>query len=593
MRQTSGYPGTPSEGILVYDGLGSSFNDTSLATGTTYYYTAFARDALLNYSSGATWSGATDTGLPPSPTPPPPAPSPAPTPSPTPTPSGGDPGTTPPPPPSPGASGSSTSVVVVTPPSTLPSTAGPFVGTAGTGTPNPVISGLTLNDVIFTQLGEREERLVEKNGIVRMNGEKDLRVSIPYGALPEVLKTIIITVEDPNNPGKISSVLLRINARKTFYEGVLQRFGEAGDFPFMISIRDHERSTVSELRGTFQVFIPMKFPSFVPPAIAKAVTVTIDAVREPVQNAAPTANTVGVAVGVSQAVLLTTNVTSVYDLYLLLLKLIGLLTGLFRRKKSEPWGVVYDSVTKRPLDPAYVIASVRENQRSKGEAITDLDGRYGFLLNPGEYQIVANKTHYKFPSVTLEGRSRDEFYENLYFGDPFQVREGGVVQYNIPLDPVGFDWNEFAKNQDKVFHVYSRKEAIRLWIFNTIFYAGVVFSIVSLIFTPTGINMVIVAVYGVILSFQMFWRVTHKITRVMSKSGRPIPFALIKVWYPGINTVVKKVVADEFGRFYFLVPPGTYYITIDEKQGDGSYKEVLRTEPRELKGGVVKEDFLV
>jgi hypothetical protein len=473
------------------------------------------------------------------------------------------------------------------------SSTGPFVGTVGTGTPNPLISELTLNDVIFTQLGEREERLIQKNGIVRTNGEKDLRVSIPYGALPEVLKTIIITVEDPSSPGKISSVLLRIDVRKTFYEGVLQRFGEAGDFPFMISIKDHERSTVSELRGTFQVFIPMKFPSFVPPAIAQAVTATIDAIREPVESAAPAANTVGVAVGVSQAVLLTTHVTSVYDLYLLLLKLIGLLTGLFRRKKSEPWGVVYDSVTKRPLDPAYVIASVRADQKSKGEAITDLDGRYGFLLNPGEYQIVANKTHYKFPSVSLEGRSRDEFYENLYFGDPFQVREGGVVQYNIPLDPVGFDWNEFAKNQDKVFHVYSRKEAIRLWIFNMIFYAGVVFSVVSLVFTPTGINMVIVAVYGIILSFQMFWRVTHKITRVMSKSGRPIPFALIKVWYPGINTVVKKVVADEFGRFYFLVPPGTYYITIDEKQGDGSYKEVLKTEPRELKGGVVKEDFLV
>jgi hypothetical protein len=56
---------------------------------------------------------------------------------------------------------------------------------------------------------------------------------------------------------------------------------------------------------------------------------------------------------------------------------------------------------------------------------------------------------------------------------------------------------------------------------------------------------------------------------------------------------VKKVVADEFGRFYFLVPPGTYYITIEEKQLDGTYKEVMRTLPRELKGGVVKEDFLV
>ena len=588
MRQASGYPVTPSDGILVFDGLASSFNDTGLATGTRYYYTAFARDVSFNYSSGATWTGVTDTGLPSPPPPPPPSPSPSPTPTPPPS------GATPPPPPPPGGSGSSTTVIVVNPPPFSTSTPGPFVGTTGTGTPNPLISRLTLDDVIFTQLGVSEDRLIQKDGIVRTNGARDIRVSIPYRVLPEVLKTIIITVEDPNSPGTVSSVLLRVNARKTFYEGVLQRFGQAGDFPFTISIKDQEQNAVSELHGTFQVFIPMQFPSFVSPGIAQAVTDTIEAAREPLQNAAPTANSVGVAVGVSQAVMLTTNVTSVYDLYLLILKLIGLLTGLFRRKKSEPWGVVYDSVTKRPLDPAYVIAQIRAGKKSEGEAITDLDGRYGFILNPGEYQIVANKTHYKFPSASLHGRARDEFYENLYFGDPFQVREGGVVQYNIPLDPVEFDWNEFAKNQDKVFHVYSRKQNIRLVIFNTIFYVGVLFSVVSLIFSPTIMNTVIVAVYGVILSFQMFWRVTHKITRVMNKvSGNPLPFALIKVWYPGINTVVKKVVADEFGRFYFLVPPGTYYITVEEKQVNGSYKEVMRTEPKELKGGVVKEDFLV
>ena len=75
-------------------------------------------------------------------------------------------------------------------------------------------------------------------------------------------------------------------------------------------------------------------------------------------------------------------------------------------------------------------------------------------------------------------------------------------------------------------------------------------------------------------------------------TGKALPFALIKIWLPGLNTVMKKTVADENGRFYFLVPPGTYFITVEEKQLDASYKEVLRTEPRELKGGVLKEDLL-
>jgi hypothetical protein len=72
-----------------------------------------------------------------------------------------------------------------------------------------------------------------------------------------------------------------------------------------------------------------------------------------------------------------------------------------------------------------------------------------------------------------------------------------------------------------------------------------------------------------------------------------LPFAIIKVWLPGLNTVVKKTVSDESGRYYFLVPPGKYYLTVEEKLPDASYKEIMRTEEMDLKGGVVKEDIFV
>ncbi len=456
-----------------------------------------------------------------------------------------------------------------------------------------LVAKLTLNDFTFTQLGSTEQTLVVKNGVVRTNGDLPVRVSIAMSKIPEVLTTIAISIEDPSGKPTVSYLLRPNNARKV-YEGVLPPFTRVDQYPFAISILDHERQSLTRFAGIFDVFLLPKPPSFLPPGVQDAITTAMTTIEEPVKNVNSVSAPVGVAVGASQAVLLATNVTSGYDLYLLLLKLIGLLTGLFRRKRNEPWGVVYDSVTKRPLDPAYVIAQMRGTAKSKGEAITDLDGRYGFLLNPGEYEIVANKTHYKFPSEKLKGKARDEFYENLYFGDPFHVRDGGVVQYNIPLDPIEFDWNEFAKNQDKVFLVYSKKQNIRLWVFNTIFFVGLIFSLVSLILTPSLLNMIVVGIYIAILSFQIFWRVSHKITRVLNKTtGKPIPFALIKVWLSGLNTVVKKSVSDETGRFFFLVPPGKYYMTVEEKQMDGSYKEVLRTEERELKGGVIKEDFLV
>ena len=65
-RSTSGYPATPSDGTQVYFDTGTSFTDTGLTNGTTYYYSAFSEvtsGSLQQYSDKAT-SSATPT-LPP------------------------------------------------------------------------------------------------------------------------------------------------------------------------------------------------------------------------------------------------------------------------------------------------------------------------------------------------------------------------------------------------------------------------------------------------------------------------------------------------------------------------------------------------
>jgi chitodextrinase len=564
MRGVSGYPADPFDGVLIYDGAATSVTDVGLATSTIYRYTVFARDLSGNYSSGAIVSATT---LSPSPPPPPP-----------------------PPPPPTGDTGSET---VSFPPPIYATATGPFVGIPATGTPDIKIQSLTLGDFTFTQPRRPSQRATGTSAIITLDGGAGFTLSVPYERLPEVLKVITFTIVDPADPNKVSTFLLRVDEARTQYAVSIGPLGKSGKYPFDISVLDSDNQGLRRISGTLDVVVPPK-PSVLPAPVAKVVEEAIERIDEPVKTVAPIAAPVGIAVGTAQAVIAASSVGSLYDIYLLILKLLGLLSGIFRRKKEEPWGVVYDSVTKRPLDPAYVIAQIRDSAKSKGEAITDLDGRYGFLLDPGEYVIRVNKTHYKFPSEKLKGKVRDEFYENLYFGDPFQVREGSVVKYDIPLDPLEFDWNEFAKNQDKVFRVYSRRERVRLWIFNILFFAGLGMSLLSYLMTPSMGNFAILSVYVAILAFQVFWRATHRITRVLNqKTGRPIPFALVKVCLPGMNTVVKKAVTDELGRFFFLVPPGNYYITVEEKQLDGSYKKVMETKPMELKGGVLKNDLLI
>ena len=97
-----------------------------------------------------------------------------------------------------------------------------------------------------------------------------------------------------------------------------------------------------------------------------------------------------------------------------------ILSSLGLRKNRRQWGTVYDSVTKQPLDPAYVILEDKKGNEV-ATSITDLDGRFGFLVPSGKYRLVAKKTNYTFPSSKLFNKNNDELYNNLYFGELIEL----------------------------------------------------------------------------------------------------------------------------------------------------------------------------
>jgi len=182
--------------------------------------------------------------------------------------------------------------------------------------------------------------------------------------------------------------------------------------------------------------------------------------------------TAGIVVGgaVAFATVLFANPLSVSEIFLIPFRLWSLLlAGLGIKKRSVPWGTVYDSVTKQPLDPAYVIFQDL-NGNEVATSITDIDGRYGFLVPPGQYRMFAHKTNYEFPSKKLSGKKIDELYNDLYFNEIIEVKEGEVISKNIPMDPIKFDWNEFAKkNQSGLMRFFSKRELLINRISNILF----------------------------------------------------------------------------------------------------------------------------
>ena len=287
---------------------------------------------------------------------------------------------------------------------------------------------------------------------------------------------------------------------------------------------------------------------------------------------------------------------SFYDFIITLIRIWGiLLTFLGLRKKSKPWGVVYDSETKRPLDPAYVTLKDLKG-KDVASNITDIDGRYGFLAEPGTYNIVVRKTNYGFPSKKLAGKANDEIYNNLYFGEQMQIQKtGDVIAKNIPMDPVRFDWNEFAKKNKTFMKFYSKWDIIIRKFSDWFFVIGFAVAISAYVFAPYPYNTIILLFYFILLLLRLTGLKPAYSGYVIEKStGLPLSFAVIRVVSPGTNFEVSHKIADAYGRYYCLVPKGRYLVKIEKKNNDGSYSLVHASETIDAsKKGIINKKFQI
>jgi|GEM_PF-504123 len=287
---------------------------------------------------------------------------------------------------------------------------------------------------------------------------------------------------------------------------------------------------------------------------------------------------------------------SLLELFTIPLRLFGiLLAALGLKKRIIPWGVVYDSVTKRPLDPAYIVLK-NQNGQNISSAVTDIDGRYGFMAPPGNYNIFVSKTNYSFPSQKLFGKIEDELHGDLYFGQNIEVKSlGEVIIKNIPLDPLKFDWNEFSKGSKKLMKFYSKWDVVLRKIYDWFFIVGFVVAMVTFIFAPYPYNAIVAIIYLVLILLRTLGlkpRVYGYITDKNTKE--PLSFAIMRVVIPETNTVVASKPADKYGRYYCLVPPGKYYVKIEKKNIDGSYSLVYTSQVFNTSHtGIIKETFKI
>jgi hypothetical protein len=263
------------------------------------------------------------------------------------------------------------------------------------------------------------------------------------------------------------------------------------------------------------------------------------------------------------------------------------------RKKNKPWGMVYDSQTKQPLDPAYVtLLDVQGNEVAT--SITDIAGRYGFLVAPGRYHIRAGKTHYTFPSTRLTGKTNDVLYQDLYFGEEVIVSEDQVITKNIPMDSEFADWNQEEKKRMKVGYVSGVHKVFAV-LSNLVMYTGLLVTIIFTVIKPSTTNFIFLGIYIVLFIARAAGFRPHSYGTIRRKDTKEgLSSAIVRIASAKLGREIGHAVADPRGHYYTLLPKGEYQVNIEEKKAEEVYEKVYTTPaPIITKKGILNKSFEV
>jgi len=244
----------------------------------------------------------------------------------------------------------------------------------------------------------------------------------------------------------------------------------------------------------------------------------------------------------------------------------------FWRRRRKGHGVIYNAISKAPIDLAVVRLFKIEDGASDARGrlvksrVTDKGGRYFFLVQPGKYRLMVTKPGFQFPSDYLTGEKTDGAYLDVYHGEMVEVTaDNAVITANIPLDP-----SQAAK--------YHEPSSIRRRKFlratqHSVAVAGVVASLVFAIIRPTFISMSMVVVQGGIYLLARRLARPHKPISwgiVYDKeTGRPLSRVVARIFEPKYNKLLETQVTDSKGRYAFMLGPNQYYATFQK----GGFKQ--------------------
>ncbi len=220
------------------------------------------------------------------------------------------------------------------------------------------------------------------------------------------------------------------------------------------------------------------------------------------------------------------------------------LAFLLGKNRGKTWGIVIDAVTGKPIPFAACRLYLEGTLNVHQQTVSDPEGRYGFAIEPGAYRLEVSQSNY------------DKFTRSIVI----EKGEQSYV-YDVKLYPVGYAKNKAHIERtpwDKIKDIYFQ---VRPYIF----IAGLALAIFSVAVSQTLINVVIAALYVMILGATVASRLSLKAKYaavVDSSNNLRIPFALVKIFNTKTWELVDSQVTNTNGQFDFWGEPGEYGLLV-------------------------------
>ncbi|MEI7580130.1 MAG: hypothetical protein WCJ58_08970 [bacterium] len=235
-------------------------------------------------------------------------------------------------------------------------------------------------------------------------------------------------------------------------------------------------------------------------------------------------------------------------------------------KKRAIWGLIYDQETKLPIPFANI--KIILSQQKVLQVISDLDGRYGFVVDAGSYLMTIEHALYHKISKNIQFSSEEHYAEDF-----------AMIKLDLEQNRLLILKNWLTRNIKIINYL--------------MLFIGFSYTLIISFFTPNIINFVILALYFLqFIIFIYIWIVNHRRqwgVVMDSQTELSVPGIFVRIFSEAEKRQLDVKLTDASGRYQFTLDQGTYQILVE---GPNYQFDVSKLDPQDLYRSPAGVNFL-